>query len=71
MTCRLVMVIGTAFTTYSWCTQGFFEQLLKVTKIHVLLNENMQVINVVLTAGQINIPTKPLNAGVDLTEGAH
>ena len=40
----------------------------KNTKIHVLLNENMQVINVVLTGGQVNDSDKALElfAGVAL-----
>ena len=41
----------------------------KNTKIHVLLNEKMQVINVVLTGGQINDSDRALElfAGVELT----
>ena len=93
-----------------WCSQGLFEQLLKIvntdankaallemdstfckvhqsacssrkneaigssrggknTKIHVLLNEQMQVINVVLTGGQINDSDKAFELfdGVELT----
>ena len=41
----------------------------KNTKIHVLINEKMQVVNVVLTRGQINDSDRALElfAGVDLT----
>ena len=91
----LVTATGTAFIINSWCSQGLFQRLMKVTnnesdnttlleidstfckvhqsaccslknqaigvsrggkntKIHVLLNERMQVFNVVLSAGQVH-----------------